>query len=91
MIAAHKNLRCEKGDQFVPDFPKEAIKAMQEYSNMCIQLCKKKAVFYVVADKKDFEKVPAKRDPILLAQSPFGFFWQILGAWDDEMVYLGDL
>jgi len=32
-----------------------------------------------------------KRDPILLAQSPFGFYYNILGAWEKEMVYLPEL
>lgn len=91
IIAEHSNLRAEPAAQFVPDFPREAINAMKEYDEMCVKLCNKRAIFYVVADKKDFEKIPTKRDPILLAQSPFGFFWQILGAWDDEMIYLGDL
>jgi len=91
VINDHSNLRCETASQFVPDFPSAAIKAMKDYDKMCTDLCGKKGVYYVIADRKDFEKVPSKRDPILLAQSPFGFFWQILGAWDDEMVYLGDL
>ena len=38
-----------------------------------------------------FRKAYEKRDPILLAQSPFGFYWQILGAWDKEMLLLGEL
>ena len=69
----------------------EAIEAMKEYEGFCIELCNKKPVFYVVAQAKDFEKINKKRDPILLAQSPFGFFWQILGAYDEEMQYLSDL
>ncbi len=44
-----------------------------------------------IADKKDFEKKDKRRDPILLAQSPFGHFWQILGAWDKEMLFLEEL
>ena len=32
-----------------------------------------------------------QRDPILLVQSPFGFYWQILGAWDKEMLILSEL
>lgn len=89
----HKNnhLRCEIAKKFVPDFPKEAIDAMKEYNDACIQLCNKKTHFYVIAQAKDFKQVSRRRDPILLAQSPFGFFWQILGAWDEEMQYLDEL
>lgn len=91
VIQINDHLRCQQADSFVPDFPKEAIKIMKEYNEMCIELCNKKTVFYVLAKKEDFEKRDRRRDPILLAQSPFGFFWQILGAWEEEMVYLGDL
>ena len=91
VIHNNSNLRCQRAEEFVPDFPRNAISAMKKYDQMCIKLCNKKAVYYVVATTKDFEKKNRRRDPILLAQSPFGFFWQILGAWDEEMVYLGDL
>lgn len=91
VLSEHSHLRANTAGQFVPDFPTDAIKSMKEYDEMCISLCNKKAVFYVIAQNKDFQRVAARRDPILLAQSPFGHFWQILGAWDDEMIYLGDL
>lgn len=85
------HLRCKSAEEFIPDFPKDAIEAMEEYERLCMQICKKKPVFYVIADKKDFGEIDRRRDPILLAQSPFGFFWQILGAWDEEMIFLADL
>ena len=92
VLSEHKDiLRFGKADTFVPDFPMEAAKAMNEYDKMCQKLCKKDTWFYVLANKKDFEKVQRRRDPILFAQSPFGFFWNILGAWEEEMQYLGDL
>ncbi len=91
VLKDHKHLKCDTSQMFVPDFPKDAVQAMTEYNTTCVTLCGKKTHFYVIADKKDFEQVPHRRDPILLAQSPFGFFWQILGAWDEEMIYLGDL
>lgn len=87
----NSHLQCEKVDLFIPDFPKDAVQAMKKYDDMCVSLCNQKAVFYVIADQGEFIKNNKKRDPILLAQSPFGFFWQVLGAWDEEMVYLGDL
>lgn len=91
ILQKEEHLRCKLADEFIPDFPKEAIDAMKEYTDLCRDLCGKDPIFYVIADKKDFGVVDKKRDPILLAQSPFGFFWQILGAWDEEMVFLGDL
>ncbi len=85
------NLRTESVGRFVPDLPREAMQSMKEYNTMCVDLCDQKTNFYIIADQKDFVQVNKKRDPILLAQSPFGHFWQILGAWDKEMVFLADL
>jgi hypothetical protein len=91
IVKEHKNLRFRLASEFIPDMPEEAVLAMNKYKEMCQALCKKDPVFYIIADQKDFGEKDRRRDPILLAQSPFGFFWQILGAWDEEMVYLGDL
>lgn len=91
VVNAHSNLECEHAAPFVPDFPKDATNAMKEYNTMCEKLCGRKSVFYVLIEKKNQQTKLGRRDPILLAQSPFGFFWQILGAWDKEMVYLADL
>ena len=91
VVTEHSNLRCQPVGNFVPDLPSEAISAMKEYDKMCVELCNKKTHYYVIADNKDFHQVAKRRDPILLAESPFGHFWQILGAWDEEMIYLGDL
>ena len=91
VLKENKHLRCKCADEFVPDLPRAAIKVIKEYNNICKKVCNKTTNFYVIAKQEDFEKVQKRRDPILLAQSPFGHFWQILGAWDKEMVYLADL
>lgn len=88
---AHDYLKLGQVEQFLADMPKEAMATMKEYNKYTKQICEKQAVFYIVADKKDFEKSNKRRDPILLAQSPFGHFWQILGAWDKEMMFLEEL
>lgn len=84
-------LELHTADLFIPDFPEEAVIAMQDYMNKTLELCGVKPVFYVIAPPDLFKKVYEKRGPILLAQSPFGMYWQILGAWDDEMLILGEL
>lgn len=76
---------------FIPTFPKEAIDVMKEYTAVCKKVCSKEPVYYVIAEEKDFQKKYEKLDPILLVQSPFGFYWQILGAWDKEMLLLTEL
>lgn len=91
MLKAHKNLQCNHATDFIPDFPEEATNAMKKYNDICRKICGKETNFYVIASQKDFQKKNERRDPILLAQSPFGFFWQILGAWDEEIVCLDEL
>lgn len=91
LVEKHDNLKLGQVAQFIADMPKEAVQIMKEYTEKTRELCEKKAVFYIIADKKDFNKTNERRDPILLAQSPFGHFWQILGAWDEEMMFIEEL
>ena len=84
-------LEMHPSDIFIPEFPDEAITIIKEYTEQTEKLCGKKPVFFVIAEEHLFQKAYGKRDPILLAQSPFGFYWQILGAWDKEMLLLGEL
>ena len=81
----------KSSDIFIPEFPDDAIKLMKEYTENMLLICKKKPIFYVIAEPDKFKEAYAKRDPILLVQSPFGFYWQILGAWDKEMLLLSEL
>ena len=90
LLAKYK-LEMNSSELFVPTFPKEAIDVMKKYSEVTEQITGEKPVFYVIAEEKDFRKKRGKLDPILLAQSPFGFYWQILGAWDAEMLLLSEL
>jgi len=85
------DLVMQTSDLFVPEFPDDAIAVMKKYTENMENLCKKKPVFYVIAEPDKFRKAYEKRDPILLVQSPFGFYWQILGAWDKEMILLSEL
>lgn len=91
LVKEHNHLKLGQVQQFLADMPKEAVDVMKKYNTNCTKICEKKAVFYIIANKKDFEKTQTRRDPILLAQSPFGHFWQILGAWDEEMILLEEL
>lgn len=91
LTKAHDYLKVGQVAQFIADLPKEATQVMKEYNKVCDKLCGKQAVFYIVADKKDFKGTNQRRDPILLAQSPFGHVWQILGAWDKEMLFIEEL
>lgn len=90
LLAKYK-LVMKKSDLFVPTFPKEAIDIMKKYTDVTKLLTGETPVYYVIAEVKDFKKKQKKLDPILLAQSPFGFFWNILGAWDKEILILSEL
>lgn len=85
------DLVMNTSDLFVPEFPDEAIAVMKAYTEEMQKVCGKKPVFYVIAEPDKFRKAYERRDPILLVQSPFGFYWQILGAWDKEMILLSEL
>ncbi len=91
LLEKHKHLTMKTSDIFIPEFPDVAIKTMKDYESRVKRICKKKPVFYVIAEHDKFKEAYKKRDPILLVQSPFGFFWQILGAWDKEMLLLSEL
>ena len=69
----------------------EAVNVMKKYTEVTKKMSGESPVFYVIAEAKDFIKKQEKLDPILLVQSPFGFYWQILGAWDKEMLLLSEL
>jgi len=85
------DLVMKSSDIFIPEFPDDAIRIMEKYTINLEKLCGKKPVFYVIATPDNFKDVDGKRDPILLAQSPFGFYYNILGAWDKEMLLLSEL
>jgi hypothetical protein len=91
VLKSNPHLKLGQVAEFLADLPKEATSAMKAYNDATKKVCEKQAVFYIVANKKDFERTSKRRDPILLAQSPFGHFWQILGAWDEEMLLLESL
>ena len=80
-----------ESDLFTPEFPDDAIKVMKEYTEQVVALGGKQPKFFVIATADSFREAYARRDPILLVQSPFGFYWQILGAWDKEMLIVYEL
>lgn len=85
------DLAFKPSDIFIPEFPDIAISIMKAYEKETVKLCGKKPIFYVIAEVKDFKDKYDQRDPILLVQSPFGLYYQILGAWDKEMILLTEL
>jgi len=94
----HVDALCKKhslvfksADIFIPEFPDDATAIMADITNKTKQLCGKMPRLFVIANEDQFRSADKKRDPILLSQSPFGFYYYILGAWDKEMLYLPEL
>ncbi|MEK6828868.1 MAG: hypothetical protein AABY15_01990 [Nanoarchaeota archaeon] len=85
------NLVMKPSDLFIPEFPQEAVNVIKSYNETTKKLCGKEPKYYVIAEEAKFQKAYEKRDPILLVQSPFGFYYQILGAWDSEMLIVSQL
>lgn len=90
-LVSRYDLTLQTSDLFIATFPDDATKIMSEYTERTMALCGKKPIFYVIGEKKDFKKRYERNDPILLAQSPFGIYWDILGAWDKELLLLEEL
>ena len=91
LLARRKHLVMKEAEIFIPEFPQEATETMAAYTTKCEELTGKKPKFYVIATESAFREADKKRDPILLAPSPFFFGYHILGAWDQEMLYLPEL
>lgn len=81
----------KNADIFVPEFPNDAVEIMKRFTSKVKKVTGKNPIYYVIAEESMFKEKYTRRDPILLAQSPFGFYYHILGAWDTEMVYLPEL
>ncbi len=78
-------------DIFVPELPDEVILVMKKYQDITIEICGKKPLIKIIATSASFKEVNDSRDPIILAESPFWFGYDILGAYDKEMLLLSEL
>src|SRR3990167_7971565 len=78
-------------DQFYTLLPEEGIEELSEYRNLCNKIRKDKPeIRLIIPDKKEEKIEKRKRDPILLASSPFGRWDFILVAWDKEVAIVDD-
>ncbi len=81
-------------DQYHLAIPAEAIDEMEAYYALWKKVADKKdkPEFVVIADiPKEQKQYERRRDPILLATSPFGKYYFCLGAWDREVQILHEL
>jgi len=79
----------------VKNIPQEAIDEIEKYAAAYAKVVKKGVPeFRLIVDEptyQEMQKAMKKKDPILLALSPFGNWYYILGAWDKEVEYVDDL
>lgn len=83
--------------QYYTLVPKEGISEMKRYTKEYEKITGDLPIFELIIkddstqseeDKKQRKK---NRDPILVANSPFGNFFFILGAWDDEVEFVDEI
>lgn len=86
---------CEKYKLRVVDFknyyknvPMEGIEELEKFLKAYRKVRNDEPVLKLVIDYGGKEQ---KKDPILLASSPFGKWWIILGAWDKEVAVVDEL
>ncbi len=92
LLRKYPHLRMGQPDLFIGQLPEVATLAMQSYDEVCDKLNGKKPNYYIIARQEDFKQEARKKDPILIAQSPFGLYFYIIGAWGiDDMKYLSEL
>ena len=70
------------------NIPMEAVDEIEKFSEAYSKVCDDMPEFKLIMDQGGKEQ---KKDPILLAASPFGSWWYVLGAWDKEVEYVDDL
>lgn len=75
--------------------PMEAIDELEAYLKEYANYRNDKPVLRLIIDDAPEEgknvSKERKKDPILLASSPFGKYWHFLGAWDKEVQYVDEL
>lgn len=89
------NELCKKYKVQMVDFygyyksiPNEAIDELEKFCEVYAKITKEKPVLKLIVDVGGPEQ---KKDPILLACSPFGKWFYILGAWDKEVEFVDEL
>lgn len=73
---------------YYKSIPNEAIDELEQFIKYWKKVCNKEPEVRLIIDEGGTE---TKKDPILLAHSPFGKWWYILGAWDREVQFVDDI
>lgn len=80
-------LRLGALTDYIKSIPDEALDIMAQFTSLYDKVVQNSyPEFVIIAPADHF-----KKDPILLARSPFGEFYYVLYAWDKEIEYVADL
>jgi len=86
----HKSSR-----EFIGVIPEEAVIEIAKFKKIIekikSEISLERVELSIIAPPDLFNKPDPKGDPILLAKSPFGNYYYILGAWDKEVDLVGEL
>jgi len=72
-------------ESYIKVVPNDALNDMEKFAEAyynVVDIKNAKPIFELIVDYQGKEH---RRDPILLAQSPFGRWYYVLGAWDKEV------
>jgi len=75
-------------DNYYRNVPKEGVDEIVKYGKAFKKVSNADFEFKLIVDDAGKEQT---KDPILLAQSPFGNWYYVLGAWDKEVEILDDI
>jgi len=81
-------LRMVDFASYAKNVPMEAVDELEKFMAQYEKVRDDQPVLKLIIDEGGKE---AKKDPILLASSPFGKWFYILGAWDKEVEIVDDL
>ena len=70
------------------NIPKEGVDEIKKFGEAFKQVSRQDPLFELIIDDGGKE---TRKDPILLAASPFGNWYYVLGAWDKEVEIVDDL
>lgn len=82
-------LKHDTIERYVDALPERAITEILQFKEALKKVSRKNPEFSLIAPESYFKK--KSKDPILLAQSPFGNYYYILCAWDNEISIVDEL
>lgn len=87
LLSKYKLMQVSLGG-YARNIPNEALDEIEQFALAYEYILETPPEFQLICDEGGPEQ---KKDPILLARSPFGNWWYVLGAWDKEVEYVDDL